>query len=549
MPPPGPRDPDLGPLTAAVRAVAAGGRLEATLHELVRAATEHAGARYGALGVLTPDGRQLDRFVVVGTTEEDATRIGRLPSGEGILRLLVDHPEVLRLDDLGAHPASVGFPPGHPPMHSFLGVPVRAGQAVFGNLYLTEKRDGTGFTAADEEVVLALAAAAGLAVENARLAEAAEQRRAWVHAGVTVVTSLLSGADPERVLREVAERVAELAAADLCGVLVPSDETEEEFTVVAAAGEQGADTEGVRLPMAGTRLLAAHRAGTPVLLDDVTSRAERQPYAPVIRELVAEGFGPAMVLPLPGQPSPGTLVALRRDRRPAYTAADLELAASFVSRVGVALELARTRIRQRDLEVAADRDRIARDLHDHVVQRIYATGLALDRISRSLEDGAPEAAARIAERVDELDETIVRIRTAIFELHDAAEASPTAVRSRLTEVVRSVTEGHGLRVDLRVRDSSEDLPAELVHDVVAVVRELVTNVVRHAAATRVTVEVEVDGEVAVVVTDDGRGMPTVAARSGLANLAERAERRGGRMVVTAGPPGTAVRWSTPRARA
>ncbi|WP_409328487.1 GAF domain-containing sensor histidine kinase [Trujillonella humicola] len=551
MPPPdGEGTADATRLAAAVRAVAAvrtaaaEGRLEATLRDVVQAAVEHSGATYGAMGVLTPDGTRLDRFVVVGMDDDDVARIGRLPVGEGILGLLVEQPAPLRLDDLGAHPAAVGLPNGHPPMRSFLGVPVSAGDAVFGNLYLTEKRGGGGFTAADEEVVQALAEAAGLAVENARLAEAAERRRAWAQAGAAVATSLLSGTDPEQVLHDVTERVAELSDADLCGVLAPREGSDAEFVVVAAAGEIGA--EGVRVPMAGTRLWEAHRAGLPVLLDDITSTAESRPYAPVVRELVADGYGPGLVVPLPGRPAPATLVALRREGRVPFTAADLELASSFTSRVGLALELARSRARERALEVAADRDRIARDLHDHVVQRIYATALALDRISRSLAAEDPGTAARLAERVDELDETIARIRTAIFELHDDGDLSPTAVRARLGEVVRSVTDGSGLSVALQVRDGSEDLPGGLVHDVVAVVRELVTNVVRHAGAGRVTVEVTADGEVAVTVTDDGRGMPPVTARSGLGNLAERAERRGGRMEVASGPPGTAVRWSVPR---
>ena len=532
---------------ASVRSAAAEDRLESTLRDVVRAAMEHSEATYGALGVLSDDGRRLDRFVVVGMDDEDAARIGRLPEGKGVLGLLVQDPVAVRLEDLGAHPAAVGLPEGHPPMRSFLGVPVWAGDVVFGHLYLTERRDGGAFTAADQEVVTALAEAAGLAVENARLAEAAECRRAWAAGGAAVVTSLLSGTDPDLVLHEVAERVNELADADLCGVLVPCEgDPEGAFTVVAGAGESGADQEGVRLPLAGTRLRAAHRAGSPMLIDDITAMAERRPYAEAVREVVSDGYGAGLVVPLPGQPAPATLVAVRREGRPPFTQADLEMATSFTSRVGIALELARTRARQRVLEVAADRDRIARDLHDHVVQRIYATALALDRISRSLEADAPDAAARISQRVDELDETISRIRTAIFELHDQGGGSPDAVRTRLGAVVRSVTEGHGLRVTLQVRESSEDLPDELVNDVIAAVRELVTNVVRHAQASRVSVEVLADAEIAVVVTDDGRGMPPVTARSGLGNLADRAERRGGRMVVTSGPSGTAVRWSVPR---
>jgi signal transduction histidine kinase len=196
--------------------------------------------------------------------------------------------------------------------------------------------------------------------------------------------------------------------------------------------------------------------------------------------------------------------------------------------------------------VQADRDRIARDLHDHVVQRIFATGLALDRISRSLEDSSPEVAARLADRVDELDGTIARIRSSIFELQEAEDTSPLTVHRRLGEVVRSLTEEHGLRPDLRIRNGAEDLPPDLVHDVVAVVRELITNVVRHAGATRVTVTVGVTDTVRVVVTDDGHGLPPITVRSGLANLADRAERRGGSVSVVSGPSGTEVAWTASR---
>jgi signal transduction histidine kinase len=218
---------------------------------------------------------------------------------------------------------------------------------------------------------------------------------------------------------------------------------------------------------------------------------------------------------------------------------------AFAAQASVVLELARAQQRERRLQVQADRDRIARDLHDHVVQRIFATGLALDRISRSLEEGSPEVAARIGERVDELDGTIARIRSSIFELQEAEDASPVAVRRRIGEVVRSVTEEHDLRPDLRIRNEVEELPPDLVHDVVAVVRELVTNVVRHARASRLTVAVSVTDAVSVVVTDDGRGLPPIAVRSGLTNLADRAERRGGRLTTSTGDSGTEVGWSVP----
>jgi signal transduction histidine kinase len=260
---------------------------------------------------------------------------------------------------------------------------------------------------------------------------------------------------------------------------------------------------------------------------------------------VTAGFGPAITAPLGSGPGRALLAVMRSAGREPFTTDDLELLSGFAAQASVVLELARAQERERRLQVQADRDRIARDLHDHVVQRIFATGLALDRISRSLTETEPEVAARISERVDELDGTIARIRTAIFALQEADDASPVAVRRRLGEVVRSVTEGHGLRPVLRVRNEVEEISPDLVHDIVAVVRELVTNVVRHSGASRLTVEVTVDDPVTVVVTDDGRGLPAITVRSGLANLEDRAERRGGSMTCTGGESGTMVSWTVP----
>ncbi|SEK89600.1 Histidine kinase-, DNA gyrase B-, and HSP90-like ATPase [Blastococcus sp. DSM 46786] len=536
---------DAAALTAALRAAASGGQLEATLREIVEAAVRHVGASYGALGVLTPDGRALDRFVTVGMDQEDHERIGRPPAGAGILGLLVQDPTPLRLADLGRHPASVGIPLGHPPMRSFLGVPVRVRDSVFGNLYLTEKRTGTAFTDADLEVAQGLAAVAGLAIENARLLEHAEQRRAWSQAGTDIATALLSGRPTGEVLRAAAAGVAELAGADAVGILAPLPGDEGTLTVTAAVGPEAADSEGVRIPLTGTRLGEAHRSGTPVLVDDVAiPQKPGTVHAAVIGEFT-DRYGPALFLPLGGPSPPTTLVALRLRSRPPFDPAVLEPAAAFATHATVAMRLVRSQQREQRLQVQADRDRIARDLHDHVVQRIFATALALDRLGRSLGETAPDVAGRIAGHVDELDGTIARIRASIFELHGAQDSSSDAVRRRLAEVVRSVTDGHGVRPDLRVRSEVEDLPPDLAGDVVAVVRELVTNVVRHAGATRVTVAVALGDEVGVVVTDDGGGLPAVTVRSGLANLADRAERRGGRLAISTGTSGTEIRWTVP----
>jgi two-component system, NarL family, sensor histidine kinase DevS len=545
--PPPSTDVNVAPvLTAALRAAASGSQLEATLHDIVQAAVRHVGAAYGAMGVLTPDGRRLDRFVIVGMGPEDRDRIDQPPIGHGILDLLVGDPTTLRLEDLTEHPPSTGFPLGHPPMQSFLGVPVRVGPAIFGNLYLTEKDTGGPFTAADAEVAQALAAVAGMAIENARLAERAENRRKWGQAATEMATALLSGADPDLVLRAVSTRVSALTNSDMAGVLAPSVDDDGTMTILAAVGRSAGDVEGVRIPMsAGSYLEDLREAGSARLIEDVSSAPLLGLNSPAAVEVTA-GFGPAMTAPLGTGPGRGLLAVLRCAGREPFSTDDLDLLSAFAAQASVTLELARARQREQRLQVQADRERIARDLHDHVVQRIFATGLALDRISRSLEQAEPDVAKRISERVDELDGTIARIRSSIFALQEADDDSPVAVRRRIGEVVRSVTDAHDLRADLRIRDEVEDLPADLVPDVVAVVRELVTNVVRHAAASRLTVEVSVADSVSVVVTDDGVGMPPITVRSGLANLTDRAERRGGRLETSTGPSGTQVTWSVPR---
>ncbi|MCV2490210.1 GAF domain-containing protein [Geodermatophilus sp. YIM 151500] len=541
------RPPPAPVLTAAaVLAATSGSQLEATLHDIVTAAVEHVDARYGAMGVLTPDGRRLDRFVIVGMEDDDGERIRRLPTGKGILGLLVEQPIALRLDDLTTHPASTGFPAGHPPMRSFLGVPVRVRDAVFGNLYLTEKRTGGRFTPADVEVAQALAAVAGLAIENARLAERTERRRRWDQAATEMATALLSGADPDDVLRTLSTHVSALSGGDVAGVMAPSPDDESSLTIVAAVGDAADELEGVRVPLQGTTMGATWRAGTPRLLDDIANAPVEGPRAAVSNELAGK-YGPAMVVPLGAAPALGLVATLRRVGREPFDREDLDLLGAFATQAAVVLELAHSQQRERRLQVQADRDRIARDLHDHVVQRIFATALSLDRLSRTLAPCCPGEAAQLARSVDELDGTMEEIRAAIFELHEQDGRPGTSLEQQLADIVRQVTEGHPLRRDVRLRGSADELPRDLLPDLVAVVRELVTNVVRHARAGRVSVTVTVGADVRVVVADDGVGLPTQAARSGLVNLADRAERRGGRLTANGGSTGTEVRWIVPLA--
>jgi signal transduction histidine kinase len=429
-------------------------------------------------------------------------------------------------------------------MRSFLGAPLRVGDVVFGNLYLTEKRGGGPFTPADVEVVQALAAVAGLAIENARQAEQAETQRTWGQAAAEMATALLPGGDPDDVLRAVSTRVAALADADMAAVLAPTTDSPDTLTIVAAVGAAARDVEGVRLPLAVTDLALTPGAGTGRRIDDISAIPLEGRRSAVVAELMA-GYGPALAVPLGIGDNRGMLAVLRSAGRPAFSAEELGLLTTFAAQAAVVLELAHAQHRAGRLQLQADRDRIARDLHDHVVQRIFATALSLDRLGRSLEDREPGIAAGLSVRVDELHGTIARIRTSIFELHDTEDASAAAVRHRLAEVLRSITDGHELRPDLHIRSEHDELPPDLALDVVAVVRELVTNVVRHARAHRLTVTVDLAADACVVVSDDGCGLPSRPVRSGLANLADRAERRGGTLSTTSSPAGTEIRWTAP----
>jgi signal transduction histidine kinase len=528
---------------AAVVPAAPDSQLEATLDDIVQAAVRHVDATYGAMGVLTADGGKLDRFVVAGTNGADGERIGRAPAESGALGPLGSHAAMLRPDEVEEEVSS-GLPDGRPATPSFLGVPVRVGESVFGNLYLSQKRSGGPFTRADVEVAQALAAVAGLAIKNARLAEWAERRRRWEEAAVEIATAMLSGAEPEQVLRSVSTRVSDLTRADLAGVLSPSISDDESMTIVAAVGKGAEEVEGVRVPLRGTYVGSTYRAGMPLLLNNISSMPVVGQRAATVVELTA-GFGPALITPLGDAPDRSLIVSLRAAGREPFGEDDLELLSAFAAQASAVLERARGQTRERVLQVQADRDRIARDLHDHIVQRIFATALSLDRLSRSLAPKHADLSARLSRNVDDLHGTIVRIRAAIFELHETEDTSTTALPARLGEVVRSVTEGYDLRPDLRIRCERDELPADLVLDLVAVVRELVTNVVRHAEARRITVAVEVDRDVCVVVTDDGRGLPSSTVRSGLANLAARAERRAGELISRSDGTGTEMRWVVP----
>jgi len=524
-------------LLDAMLAVASGLELESTLRRIVTVATELVNARYGALGVLGAD-NYLARFVYVGIDEETRARMGELPQGHGLLGQLISDPVPLRLTDLGEHPVSVGFPPNHPPMSTFLGVPVRVRDEVYGNLYLTEKKGGEEFTADDEAVAQALAAAAGIAVQNAHLFEESMRRQRRLEAAADITAELLTGTTADRVLQVVAQRAMELSDAD--GT----------FIVLGHPGPGRGEVE-----------LAAHAGLTEDQAAALTGRQGDGPAPaagmssdiPLLHELGVgpgpgrlSGFGPTASVPLrSGESTVGAIVALRLAGREQFRPDELPLLASFADQASIALEVAAKQRAQRELDIFSDRDRIARDLHDHVIQRLFAAGMNLQgTLQRSTE---PDVQHRIQHTVEQLDQTVREIRTSIFDLHTPATAAPTSLRRRLLDILAEVGAGADPSPSARIAGAVDTIvPDRLGGHAEAVVREAVTNAIRHAGATELVVTIEARDNLTIDVEDNGRGIPVGARRSGLLNLDKRAQECGGTCEILPGPGGgTHLRWTAP----
>ncbi|HME47347.1 GAF domain-containing sensor histidine kinase [Mycobacterium sp.] len=523
-------------LVEAMLVVTSGLDLDLTLRTIVHTAIELVDAQYGALGVRGHD-HELVEFIYEGFDEETRERIGPLPEGRGVLGVLIDAPHPIRLDNIDDHPASVGFPPNHPPMRTFLGVPVRIRDEVYGNLYLTEKATGQPFSEDDEVLVQALAAAAGIAIDNARLYEESRTRQSWIEATRDIGTELLAGADPATVFQLIAGEALKLTGADVVLVAVPVD-TEvpvsevSELLIVEAAGGTGVTMVAQSIPVAGTPIGQAFVERTPLRIDDIhlTVAALRNP-------------GPALVLPLrTTETVAGVVVALREKGAHPFGEEQLDIMAGFTDQAALAWQLATTQRRVRELDVLTDRDRIARDLHDHVIQRLFAVGLALQgTIPRAR---SAEVQQRLSDTVDDLQAVIGEIRTAIFDLHGAS-SGVTRLRQRLDEAVAQFA-GSQLRTTVQFVGPLSVVDAALADHAEAVVREAVSNAVRHAAATTLTVNVKVEDDLIIEVIDNGKGVPADVTGSGLTNLRNRAQEVGGALTIEPMPTaGTLLRWSAP----
>jgi len=510
------------------------------LRRIVEAAVVLVDAEYGALGVV--EGSGLSEFLTVGVSEEEAAVIGAPPSGHGILGELIRHPEPLRLSEISDHPASYGFPPDHPPMHTFLGVPIRVRDEVFGNLYLTQKRGGGEFDGEDETVLQTLAVAAGVAIENARLYRAARERQRWMEANAEIVAALLSGAGELEVLEGIVQHARSIVGADLAAVALQV-ENSTDLRVMIATGTDADDHRGLVLPRDGSFMGAAVTAGEPITTAEVQKDARVTAGPPRFG-----GLGPAVAVPMVTDGgTPGALLLSRRERGAPFTEDETSPLLAFAGQAALALELAERRRAAEQIALLEDRDRIARDLHDLAIQRLFATGMTLQSTLRFVDH--PQASERLLRAVDDLDETIKIIRSTIFGLRTAeAERRPQGLRARAAAGVERAAGNLGFTPSLSMQGLLDtDVPAAVAEDAVAVLSEALSNVARHARATAADVTfVVARGTLTVTVTDNGVGLPQDGRRSGLRNLATRAERLGGRLEAGPGPHGgTRLLWTVP----
>ena len=521
--------------------VAVGGQLdlEVVLRRIVEAAVSLVDARYGALGVIG-EGGTLVEFVPVGLDESEIGKIDHWPEGRGLLGELITHPDTLRLPDISADPRSSGFPEGHPPMRSFLGTPVRIRDEIYGNLYLTEKRSGAGFDEEDEALLVALAAAAGVAIENARLYAEARRQQQWLRANAEVTQRLLSEDEPHDVLALVTRQALEMAGADLVVLALPTGGGDQ-LVIEHAVGAGSEEALGLLLPVKSSASGIVMGSGKPLTVDDFSSD-ER--VAPAARQQL--GLGPAVVVPLGSAGNVrGVLTAGRHRGSLPLSPPAVEMLITFAAQAGIGLELAEHRRDAQRLALFEDRDRIARDLHDLVIQRLFATGMSLQGSAGLIFD--PEAASRVRQAVDALDETIRDIRSAIFTLQSRPQAGPAGTRTRILSVVGEMTESLGFAPGVRMEERLDTLvPDDIAEHLLAVLREALSNAARHAHAGRVSVAVRADSDLTLTVRDDGTGMEASSRRSGLGNLADRAGELGGTMRV--GPAeggGTELVWRVP----
>jgi two-component system, NarL family, sensor histidine kinase DevS len=520
-------------LLEAVVAMAEDLSLDAVLERVVDSGCRLLHARYGALGMIGEE-RALSPFITVGIDAELARKIGPLPAGHGVLGLLSTDPRPLRLQDLRKHPDAFGFPVHHPAMQSFLGVPVRVRDVVFGNLYLADKEGGGDFTAEDEGLAVALAAAAGVAIENARLYDDARRRARWLEACMDV-SGLMLGGDRDYTtggLDPIVGRALQESGSQLAVIVAPVGPG---YIVAGAAGDRGKELSGKPLDLDSSELQDILAGGEPVVFDD----------ASVIFSGLSGVTGPLLAVALSTQGAHhGLLLLVRQPGSVPYSRTDIEMGAVFGSHVALALELARVHRLREELLVFTDRDRIARDLHDVVIQRLFAAGLSVQSLTRFTDDEL--ALERIRNITAELDEAIRSLRDTIYSLRSSS-GETELLSGRIRRVARSSSKSMPFTPRLTITGPVDAVTPDKADNVVAVVSEGLSNAIRHSGADAIAVSVAVvKGRVTVVITDNGSGFTKPGKRHGLANMEDRAAMLDGECTITSAPDaGTSLEWSVP----
>ncbi|NTW40803.1 MAG: GAF domain-containing protein [Cellulomonadaceae bacterium] len=531
--------------------------LTTVLQRFVAASADLTGAAFGAINVLDARGRSTT-FVHTGMDDRLATLLGRPPHAIGVLGAIPPH-GTLRLDDLMHHPTFKGFPPHHPPMGSFLGTAVRVRDRVFGYLYLSEKPGG--FTDEDDDVVITLAAAVAVAIQNAQMYAESERREHWLRAGQQITTMLLQGAEEEEVLAQIAVSSREVAGADTAALVLPGVGDTWVMEIVDGVGAE--ELIGTLMPPDG-RSQTVLRDGNGLVVDSL-SRAR------AMRVDAMRQFGPALYAPMQADGrGVGVLVLLRRVGSAPFGPSDLATAETYAAQAALALVLAEARHAKDVAALLDERERIARDLHDLAIQQLFATGMQLETVRRRAARGVDpsELTGIVEDALDNVDATVRQIRSIVHALRDPDASAPLAERLRREASLARTGLGFApslvITVDDRVLDSAasregdagaldDRVDDDMADDVVAVVREGLANAARHARATAVAVHMVLEGEgptgsVTIVVEDDGAGLPPERERrSGTENLAARARRHGGTFTLgeTSEGRGTLLTWRVP----
>jgi signal transduction histidine kinase len=503
--------------------------LDVTLHGIVKAAMELAGARYGALGIYGSDG-SLVSCIQEGIDADAARRLADLPMSEP-----------LRVADLAAYLGASGLAGQNPPIKAFLGIPISVRGAVFGNLYLGEDRPDRVFSDSEEIAARALASAAAVAIDNARLFERQRTSAKWMQASREITAELLTAGPAARPLQLIVDRALELTNAEQAILLVPTEpdlpvDEVDTLVVAATAGRYASQVIGQRVPVEGSTTGEVVRCGKPLITSSFR-------YA--IEGFTDAGERSAIVMPLRADDTVvGAIAVARSEQQPSFGDDYLELVSDFAQHAAIALALATGREHARELAILADRERIAHDLHDHVIQKLFAAGLDIQStIARAR---SPEITDRLASTLDDLQSTIDDIRATIFKLQNPVAESGD-LRQRIQNRIAGLTEDRDIATTLDISGDLRSVPGVLADHAVAVITEAVSNAVRHAGASQLTVCICADDPLIVEVIDDGCGIPQDnQRRSGLANMERRAAEVGGECSITAGNDGgTRVYWAAP----